>query len=97
MGEEKFNQLRTTLITSAYKEIWDAKINTHEVSKKYAPMCIQLIVESMQIPKLINNRMEKRKEETGRDFVHPDFWDGDMIISLAEHFKATGGGNNAST
>ncbi len=76
------NQLKT-----ASEEIWAAKIALRELGNKYAPLCIQILVEGRQIPKLINNRMEKRKNETGLDPVHPDFWDADMINALSEHFE----------
>ena len=58
-----------------------------DLGNKYAPLCIQILLESRGIPKLVNNRIERRKQETGLDPIHPDFWDADMIILLAEHYK----------
>lgn len=84
-------------LKKASDECWAAKIALHELGSKYAPLCIQLILESRQIPKLINNRIERRKHETGLDVVHPDFWDADMLIALNEHFEHCMEESNAST
>lgn len=83
---DKFLDLIKQLKTAS-EEIWAAKIALRELSNKYSPLCIQILVEGRQIPKLINNRIENRKRETGLDPVHPDFWDVDMIIALSEHFE----------
>lgn len=86
MNDEEFFDLIKDL-KKAFEELWAAKLVLHDLGNKYAPLCIQILVEGMQIPKLINNRIEARKKQTGLDPVHPDFWDVEMIIALAEHFE----------
>jgi len=86
MNDNDFNSLINEL-KKASKECLDAKMSLHVLGNKYASLCIQILVEGRQIPQLINNRIEKRKQEIGRDPVHPDFWSPDMIIALAEHFE----------
>lgn len=86
MNDEEFLELIRKL-KSASEEIWAAKIVMRELETKYATLCVQILVEGRQIPKLINNRIENRKRETGWDPVHPDFWDVDMIIALSDHFE----------
>lgn len=86
MSEDNFFDLINELKTSA-ENCWSAKVALHEQGVKYSHLCIKVLLESRQIPKLINNRIEKRKQETGLDVVHPDFWDADMIIALSEHYQ----------
>lgn len=86
MSDDNFIALIKQL-KSASEECWAAKIALHDISQKYAPLCIQLLVEGRKIPRLINSRIEKRQKEMGLDPVHPDFWDADMIIALYEHFE----------
>ena len=74
-------------LEQASNEVWAAKIVLHDLKNKYAPLCIQIMLESRHIPKLINNRIEKRKAETGLDPIHPDFWDADLIIAFYEYFE----------
>lgn len=71
----------------ANEECWNARIALHDLGQKYAPLCIQLMVEMRHVPKLINHRIEKRMKETNLDVLHPDFWDTDMIMALAEHYN----------
>lgn len=87
--EETFLNLIRKL-ENASKEIWAAKLLLHDLGTKYASLCIQILLEGRRIPPLINNRIERRKEETGFDPVNPDFWDADMIISLYEYFETSG-------
>src|ERR1700728_3951470 len=86
MSDDTFCNLLQELKEAA-KQIWTAEILVNDLQNKYAPLCVQILVEGRQIPKLINNRIEKRKKETGLDPVHPDFWDADMIIALYEYFE----------
>ncbi|HEY4832821.1 MAG TPA: hypothetical protein VIH61_09720 [Waddliaceae bacterium] len=86
--EEFLNLIRK--LKDASEEIWAAKMFLHDLGNKYSPLCIQILLEGRQIPKLINNRIEKRKHETGLDPIHPDFWDADMIIALYEYFENCG-------
>jgi len=74
-------------LKKASDEIWAARMLLADLRNQYAPLCIQILIEGRQIPQLINNRIERRKKETGLDPVHPDFWDADMIIALYEHFE----------
>lgn len=86
MNDNEFLDLLGEL-SKASKECIKSQIASYEVGKRYAPLCIQVLLESRMIPKLINNKMEKRKSESGLDPVHPDFWNADMIIALAEHYQ----------
>ncbi len=84
MSDNKWLELLRDL-KKASDECWGAKRVLHDLGNQYAPLCFQILLEGRQIPKLINNRIEKRKNATGLDPVHPDFWDADMIIALYEH------------
>ena len=86
MSEDEFYQLLKDL-KKVPEEIWAAKILLRDLSTKYAPLCIQILIGARKIPELSNNRIEKRKKETGLDPVHPDFWDADMIIAFCEYFE----------
>ena len=86
MNDKEFYSLIKEL-KEASKECEIAKIFLYDLSAKYAPLCVQILVEARHVPKLINNRIEKRKQETGLDPIHPDFWDADMIIALYEYFE----------
>jgi len=88
MSEDEFYQLLKDL-KKVPEEIWAAKMLLQDLSTKYAPLCIQILIGARKIPELSNNRIEKRKQETGLDPIHPDFWDADMIIALYEHFENT--------
>ncbi|HUC95513.1 MAG TPA: hypothetical protein VMR76_00965 [Candidatus Saccharimonadia bacterium] len=85
-NDNKFQDLIKEL-AAASKECWAAQLALHDLGNKYSPLCIQLVLEGRQIPKLINDRINKRKDETGVDPIHPDFWNADMIIALHEHFE----------
>lgn len=63
-----------------------AQLALHDLGAKYAPLCIKALVEARHIPQLRNGGIEKRKNQTGLDPLHPDFWDINMIIALSEHF-----------
>lgn len=89
MSEKPFESLLPEL-KKAWVECTAAKIKDLEVGNKHAPLCVELLVKGRQFPRLINNRIEKRKTETGLDPVHPDFWNTDMIIALYEHYKTSG-------
>ena len=88
MSDDKFYPLLKDLKTAS-QEIWAGKILLHDLKTKYAPLCIQILLEGRRIPQLINKGIEKRKFETGLDPIHPDFWDLDMIIALYEYFENT--------
>src|ERR1700722_13782968 len=87
MSEKTLGDLLKELKIAA-DDCWASKIVTHNIAKKHASLCIQILKELGYVPKLINNRIEQRKNETGdRDVKHPDFWtSADMIIALCEHF-----------
>jgi hypothetical protein len=89
MSEEEENKFRQHLkdLKTASTEVWAAQIALLDIGKKYAPLCVQILVDGRHIPQLINNRIEKRRQEIGLDPVHPDFWDADMIIALYEYFE----------
>lgn len=86
MNDKEFDDLIKGL-KSASEEYWAAKLALHDLSSKYAPLCIQILIEGRKIPRLINNRIEKRMQDSGLDPIHPDFWDADMIIALYEYFE----------
>ena len=86
--DEKLSDMIKQL-QSARDQCLRAKVAVHELGQKYAPLCIQLLLEMRHVPKLINNRIENRARETGGlDVIHPDFWDADMLIALAEYFDS---------
>jgi len=87
MNDLEFTELLNDL-KKASDKIWEAKLALHDLSGVYAPLCIDLLVKSRHIPKLINNRIERRQTETGLDVVNPDFWDAEMIIALHEYFES---------
>jgi hypothetical protein len=85
--EERFQRLKAE-VKKAAEDCWNSKMELHEKGKKYADLCIQLLVAMRHIPKLVNDRILKREIETkGLDVLHPDFWNGDMIIALSEYFE----------
>lgn len=95
MNENSFTTLLKKLKVAS-DECWAAKLALHDLGNKYAPLCIQILVEGRHIPNLINNRINQRKFETGLDAIHPDFWDADMLIALTEHFDTMEGPNASS-
>jgi hypothetical protein len=86
MNDKEFYSLINELKEAA-KECENAKIVLYNLGVKHAMTCVQLLIEARHIPKLANNRIEKRSEETGLDPIHPDFWDADMIIALYDYFE----------
>lgn len=89
MDDDQFLELLRKL-KEVSEEVWAAKLALRDIETKYAPLCVQILVEGRQIPPLINNRIERRRAENGLDPVHPDFWDADMIIALYEYFESCG-------
>jgi len=102
MRENKFPDLLKEL-KKASDECWASKIATYEIATKHAPKCIQILQELGYVPRLINNRIEKRlSEREGWDVCSNDFWaSADMIIALSNHleqkFDALKEFKNAST
>lgn len=73
-------------LKKAVDEYWIYKIAAYEIAKNNAYLCVKIIQQLGYVPRLINNRIEKRIMETdGRSVLDTDFWcDQDMIIAFFE-------------